>query len=182
MEDEVRQLLPRFGTHGFEHTERVHRLSRLIGIKEGADLSILLPAALMHDIERASGNHAVDSAARARTILASMNYEAVKVEAIVEAISSHSFSGGKSPASLEAKILSDADKLDAMGASGCYRAAMFCAERGRTVEDFLRHFQEKLLNLRDLMFTDEAKRLATERNRFMLDFLAQMRSELELDA
>jgi len=182
IEDEARRLLPRFGTHGFEHTERVYRLSRHIGKEEGADASILFPAALLHDIERGRGNHAIESAERARILLASMNYEQNKIEAVANAISSHSFSEGKYPASLEAKILSDADKLDAMGASGCYRAAMYCAEQGRSVEDFLRHFQEKLLKLRDTMFTEEAKRLAMKRYRFMLGFLDQMNSEFELDA
>lgn len=179
---EARRLLPEFGTHGFKHTERVYWACRHLGGRVGADLSVLLPAALLHDIGRGEADHALDSAETARRILESKGYERAKVEAVFEAISTHSFSSGRAPSSLEARILSDADKLDAMGALGVYRAAMFSMEHGRSVEEFVTHFQEKLLKLKEALFTDEARRLAKSRHRFMLHFLAQLERELKVES
>ena len=179
---EARGLLSEFGTHGFEHTERVCRACRRLGGGVGADLSVLLPAALLHDVGRRTADHALDSAEIARRILEALGYEWDKVEAVVEAISTHSFTGGRSSASLEARVLSDADKLDATGALGIYRAAMYSLEHGRPIGDFIAHFHEKLLKLKDRLFTEEARRLAESRHRFMLDFLSQLDRELNLEA
>ena len=179
---EARRLLPEFGTHGFRHTERVYRACSHIGSIVEADLSVLLPAALLHDVGRGGADHAIKGAEIARRILVSKGFKQDVVEAVVDAISKHSFSGGRVPASLEAKVLSDADKLDAIGALGVYRAAMFSTEHGRTVDKFVAHFHEKLLKLREDLFTDEARRLAEFRHRFMLDFLAQLEREMKLEA
>lgn len=179
---EARRLLHEFGTHGFEHTERVFQTCRQLGGKVEVDLSVLLPAALLHDIGHGATDHALEGAESARRILNSMGYEREKVESVVVAISTHSFTGGRSPASLEARILSDADKLDAMGALGIYRAAMYSVEHGRLIGDFVAHFHEKLLRLKDQLFTDEARCLAESRHSFMLEFLVQLENELKLEA
>lgn len=179
---EARGVLPSFGTHGIEHTERVSRACRRIGEGVGADLSVLIPAAWLHDIGRGADDHALESAEVARRILESMGCGRERVEAVVETISTHSFTGGRAPASLEAKVLSDADKLDALGALGIYRAAMYSAEHGRPLGEFISHFHEKLLKLRGRLFTDEARRLAESRHRFMLEFLAQLDRELKLES
>jgi uncharacterized protein len=179
---EARKLLPEVGTHGYEHTERVYRMALHIGGKAGADLGILLPAALLHDIGRGEGDHAEAGARRALEILKRLGLEPWRIELIVEAIATHSFSGGREPTSLEARVLSDADKLDAMGALGIYRAAMYSAEHRRPLEGFVSHFEEKLLRLKELMYTEEGKRLAEERDRFMVKYLERLRKELDLEA
>jgi len=179
---EARRLLPEAGTHGYEHTERVYRLARHIGRRVGADLGVLLPAALLHDIGRGEDDHAEAGARRARMILQGLGLELRRIEAIVEAIATHSFSGGREPRTLEAKVLSDADKLDALGAIGVYRAAMYGAEHRRPLEGFVDHFHGKLLRLREMMYTEEGRRLAEGRHRFMLQYLERLRRELELQA
>lgn len=179
---EAEKLMPHYGTHGFEHTLRVFNLCRNIGVTKGADLSVLMPAALLHDIMREGGDHERASSARARDILESLNYPVDKINTIANAISTHSFGGGRSPESLEAEILSDADKLDAIGAIGIYRAAMYSAENGRPNEDFIAHFHEKLLKLKDMLHTEEARRLADSRHRFMLDFLEQHSREQNVNS
>lgn len=179
--DEARKRLAESGTHGFEHTERVLRACRHIGVRVGADLSVLLPAALLHDIGRDGADHASASAEEARRVLRSIGYEPEKIGAIVEAISTHSFSGGRSPTSLEARVLSDADKLDAMGALGVYRAATYSVEHGIPLGGFISHFHEKLLSLRERLFTEEAKLMAESRHRFMMDFLSQLDKEIEFE-
>jgi len=169
------------GTHGFEHTQRVYDLCKKLGEQAGADLSILLPAALLHDIGRGEEDHASAGARKARNILAEIGFDEGKTDAVTWAIESHSFSAWRTPASLEAKILSDADKLDAMGALGVYRAGMYSGEHVRPIDEFIGHFHEKLLTLKDLLFTEEAKRLAESRHQYMLDYLRQLERELRAE-
>ena len=110
-------------------------------------------------------------------ILEELDYP--KRDEIVHIIDVHSFSMGGEVKTLEAKILSDADKLDAMGALGVYRAAQYIVENESSQEDFINHFQEKLLKLKDLLYTDEAKKLAEKRHKFMLIYLSQLENELK---
>ncbi len=179
---EVKRLTPHNGTHGFDHTLRVYKTCMRIGFSTGADLSVLLPAALLHDVAREEAEHNNASSVKAREILMSLNYPREKMELVARAISTHSFSGRLTPDSLEAEILSDADKLDAMGALGVYRAAMYSGEKGRPIEEFTAHFYEKLLKLKEKLYTDEAKRIADSKHRFMLSFLEQLGKELSLDS
>ena len=174
----VEKRIPKHGTHGFEHTERVYKLCKSIGEKTGADMSILLPAALLHDIARGGPDHAIVSAKMTRSILNELLFDSFKIDAICEAISTHSFSGGKQPIELEAMILSDADKLDAMGAVGIYRAAMYSGEKSRSQGDFIAHFHEKLLKLKVLLFTETARALAEDRHRYMIKYLKMFDKEL----
>ena len=145
---------------------------------EKANLSILLPAALLHDIAREEENHAEAGAVKAKSILRRYCYSEDNVSRITMVISTHSFSRKKPPDTLEGKILSDADKIDALGAVGIYRTATFSREHERPIEDFVAHFYEKLLNLEDLLFTEEAKRMAAGRTQYMRNFLNQLDLEL----
>ncbi len=164
------------GCHGYEHTERVIEICRILGTKLGADMDILMPAAILHDVGRKYDNHAQRGAEIAREILQDLDYS--KVDEIVHVIDVHSFSAGGKAKTLEAQILSDADKLDAMGAMGIYRAAQYSVEHKRDQEEFINHFHEKLLKLKDLLYTGEAKKLADKRHIFMRQYLAQLDKEL----
>lgn len=170
------------GCHGFEHTERVVELCRVLGERMGADLSVLLPAAILHDVGRSEESHAEKGAEKARGILERHGVPDEKRDRIVEAIRVHSFSGGQEAASLEAQILSDADKLDAMGAIGVYRAGQYSGEHGRSLEDYVAHFHEKLLTLKGLLYTGEVRRLAEGRHRFMESYLEELMRELNVEA
>jgi uncharacterized protein len=178
LEKIVRETIPHHGTHGLEHTMRVYKTCQTLGESLGADMSILLPAVLLHDVVRGGEDHALASSVEAEDILQGLGYPDTAIEEISKIIAAHSFSAGRTPESLEAEILSDADKLDAMGALGVYRAAMYSAENERPLENYVAHFREKLLTLRDMMFTDEARRLAEPRHRFLLEFLEQIEGEL----
>ncbi|NJE42457.1 HD domain-containing protein [Thermococcus sp. GR6] len=175
----------REGTHGFSHVERVFNLCMHIGREEGADLEILALAALLHDVARpleSAGkveDHAAEGARIARQYLRSLGYPEEKVEAVAHAIEAHRFSRGPEPTTLEAKILSDADKLDAIGAIGIARVFMYSGEHGRDIEASLRHFEEKILKLKDLMYTETAKKMAEERHRFTEEFIERIRREIE---
>jgi len=181
----ARSFFDRDGTHDFSHVERVFNLCMHIGREEGADLEILALASLLHDIARpleSEGkveDHAKAGAEIARKYLLSVGYHRDKIEEVVHAIEAHRFSRGPEPKTLEAKILSDADKLDAIGAIGIARVFMYSGEHGRSIEDSIRHFEEKILKLKDLMYTETAKRMAEGRHDFTLEFLGRIRREVE---
>ncbi|MDK2384333.1 MAG: HD domain-containing protein, partial [Candidatus Korarchaeota archaeon] len=121
--------------------------------------------------------HAEASARAAERILRALGYPEGRIARVVEAIRSHGLSSSRAPRSVEAAILSDADKLDAIGAVGVARAFMESGRRGRGFEETLRHFEEKLLRLRDMMYTGEGRRLAEARHKAMEEFLEELLRE-----
>ncbi|MDV3103260.1 HD domain-containing protein [Thermococcus waiotapuensis] len=181
----ARSFFEKDGTHGFSHVERVFNLCLHIGREEGADLEVLALAALLHDIARPLEDagkvedHAAEGARIARRYLKGLGYPDEKVEAVAHAIEAHRFSRGPEPGTLEAKILSDADKLDAIGAVGIARVFMYSGEHGRDIEASMRHFEEKILKLKDLMYTETARKIAEGRHRFTEEFLRRLRLEIE---
>jgi len=182
LREEAISCLPRHGTHSYEHTERVYRTCRLLSDNVGADESILLPAALLHDIGRGEKNHASVGAERAKSILMELGFTKERIEMVADAISTHSFSGNKTAISVEAKILSDADKLDALGAVGIYRAAAYSGEEPRGIDEFIAHFHDKLLGLSGIFYTEDAKLMAENRVTFMKTYLDQLGLELSQEA
>ena len=117
-----------------------------------------------------------------------------KSERIAECIVTHSFSGGGIAASLEARIVQDADRMEAIGAVGIARVFATGASFGaalwhpkdpfaehRELDDkaySLDHFERKLMKLSAGMNTKTGKRMAEERQNTLLDFLQALRREL----
>ena len=182
LREEAISYLPRHGTHSYEHTERVCRTCILLGGKVDADESILLPAALLHDIGRGEKNHALAGAEKAKSILLKLGFTEERIKMVADTISVHSFSERKIAVSVEAKVLSDADKLDALGAVGIYRAAAYSGEESRGIEEFVAHFHDKLLELSDLFYTEDARLMAENRISFMRAYLDQLGLELSQEA
>jgi len=189
-------------SHGWDHAERVWKLCKHIGSAEGADLEILRSAAYLHDIgrpeEKASGGevcHAAAGAARARLILEEQGCDTIIVEKVVHCIVSHRFRrNGEQPWTLEARVLFDADKLDAIGAVGIGRAFLFAGEVGARLHnpeaDILatqpyssedtafREFSVKLQKVKDRMLTPTGKRMAEDRQRFMVAYFDRLTREV----
>ncbi len=166
-------------SHGLDHVRRVHKIAMDIGVEEGADMEIVEISSILHDIERDKTDHAVESAKTARKILISLSYPEELIERVAHCIESHSFSSKVKPQTLEAKVLSDADKLDAMGATGIARAFMFAGETGRDIRSALHHFDSKLLRLQSLLYTSTARKMGLERHRFLEVFYERLKDELE---
>jgi uncharacterized protein len=166
-------------SHDRDHVERVVKLAVYIARREGADVEVVKKSAELHDTARDKPNHAIESAKLAREILRKEGYDEEFIERVVHCIEAHSFSSGVEPKTLEAKVLSDADKLDAIGAIGIARAFIFSGEKGRSIEETLKHFEEKLLKLKDLLYTKTAKELAKERHEFLVKFYEQIKKELK---
>ena len=184
----VKEHLKDSVTHGLEHTMRVYNLSLRIAreyFHRGIDVDMLVLklAALLHDVGRPlekelGEHHALLSAEVAKKLLSELNLENEVIERVCNAIESHSFSLGIQPMSIEAKILSDADKLDAIGAIGISRCFMLAGITKRSIAESVKHFYEKLLKLKDMMFTDVAREIAVPRHEFMERFLEQLKKEL----
>ncbi len=179
----VREILDEPGSHGFDHTLRVIALCEYIGTKEQADMDILIPAAIFHDIarppERTTGvPHEEKGAEMAAEYLNGISYGAERIIHIQHAIRAHRFSTALVPKTREAKILSDADKLDAMGAIGIARTFLSAGERGGDIQDGIDHIHEKLLRLSDLMYTRTGKKLAERRHALLAAFVQALEEEM----
>lgn len=183
MLEHVRAALPGSGAHGFDHTLRVVRLCEEIGAREGADMAVLIPAALFHDIarpleEETGVPHEEEGARMAETYLRSIHYPEDQIADIIHAIRAHRYSSGIAPETLEARVLSDADKLDAMGAIGIARTFLQSGERGDGILDATDHIRAKLLSLRGRMYTKTAREIAGERHAFLAEFLETLDGEM----
>ena len=169
--------------HGFLHIERVRNLCLQLGKEMNANLLLLEIAALLHDIGRKSKNkeinHANISADITKNYLSSINYNFSKgeIDQIIHCIKSHSFSNKIIPQTLEAKILSDADKLDAMGAIGLYRTIAFTAKNHNGIDTVIKHMEDKILDLKRDLNLNESKILAEERQQILMDFYKKIQNE-----
>ncbi|MFW9902248.1 MAG: HD domain-containing protein [Candidatus Thorarchaeota archaeon] len=175
--------------HGFLHTERVLDLCLHIGKNLGANLLILEIAALLHDIGRnnkriktSNKNHAELSSEIASKFLDSYNFKISQEDFtnIIHTIRSHSFSNNSNPQTLEAQILSDADKLDALGAIGLYRTIGFTVKNNGNIVDVINHLEEKILKLKDMLYLDLSKKIAEKRHKIILDFYNQIKSDVKV--
>ncbi len=189
------------GSHDVHHSRRVLRMAMRIARAEGgADAVTLACAAYLHDLVNLPKNHpdrsraSAMSADAARPILRDLGIDEARIEAACHAIETHSFSAGKKPQTLEARILQDADRIEALGAIGIARAFYIAGMLGsglfdggdplaehRPLDDkkfALDHFEVKLWSLATTMQTDAGRRLAQERTQYMRDFVAQLVGEL----
>ena len=165
--------------HGCEHSLRVYRTALQIAEAEpAADRMIVSLGALLHDVD----DHKLfrtENHANARCFLASQGADAETADRVFEVIDSVSFSKNRSrrPETIEGRIVQDADRLDAIGAIGIARTFAYGGSHGRTPEDSIDHFHEKLLLLKDLMNTGKARELAAARHVFMESFLQEWEQE-----
>ncbi len=203
--DLARQLLPhafdrRDGAHDEAHLLRVWRNAARIAALEGGDLRLLQAAVILHDcvwVDKASPRRAQASrmaADRAAELLTDLGWPLADIARVAHAIHAHSFSAGITPETLEAQILQDADRLDAIGLIGVARCFYVAglgqralydpqdpAAEGRPLDDAafaLDHFQTKLLGLAEGFQTATGKALAAQRDaslrRFHDEFLAEL--------
>jgi uncharacterized protein len=189
-------------SHGFDHVLRVYDLSLKIGRKEGADLTVLGLAALLHDIGRKEETaskgkvcHARVGAEKAKKILDRFDLPPSLKKEVLICIRSHRFRGRQAPKTLEAKALFDADKLDSIGAVGVGRAFLFAGEVGARLHNShkdlsrtasysredtaYREFSLKLVRIKDRMQTETGRKMAEGRHRFMVRFFKRLEDEVK---
>ncbi len=174
--------------HDWQHVERVVKLARFIATQEGADLSIVTLAALLHDIadhKFHNGDREIGPRMAKEMILAAGGDDATagQVADIIERISFSGSGGKKNMESLEGMCVQDADRLDAMGAIGVGRAFAYGGAKSRLLfdvmsrESTLAHFDDKLLRLYDLLNTKAAKQIGKKRHQFLQDYQQQFLAE-----
>ncbi|WP_171320956.1 HD domain-containing protein [Vibrio tubiashii] len=186
--------------HDINHVKRVVKTARNLCAQENAKLEVVLPAAYLHDCFTFAKNHpersksSVVAADKAIAFLTSIRYPAKYLDAIHHAIVAHSYSANITPQTLEAQIVQDADRLDALGAVGIARCLQvstnfgaslynsvdpFCENREYDDKNYtVDHFYNKLFKLEQMMNTDAAKTEARIRTQYMRAYLSQLASEI----
>lgn len=201
LKQEVHDLMINDTAHDFDHIMRVFKNAQNICKKENVNEKLVLSAVLLHDVisypksDKRSKLSSIKSAEESKKILKKFNFTKEEIQIIFDAIRDHSFSRNVIPATLEGKILQDADRLDAIGAIGIARVFAvggsekrpfynlkdpFC--KSRTPNDkiwILDHFYRKLLKLESLMNTKSGKIEAKKRTRVLKDFLNELKKEIQ---
>ncbi len=179
--------------HDILHVRRVAKSARQIAVG-AALLHELFNYPKGHPDSKLSGDVCAD---HARVVLGDEGCQADLIEPICYAIRVHPFSRGILPETLEAKVLQDADRLDAIGAIGIARCFATCADmkrpfyapsdpfcRARAPEDKLwgvDHFYTKLLRIPESMHTATARAAAVGRVELMKQFLTALEGEVEVE-
>lgn len=190
--------------HGFDHIERVYTLCQRIGAQEGADMEIVLTAALLHDSQGSHpgkgqrNDHHLRSAAFAAQVLVEAGWPEERIRAVQHCIHAHRYRRGEeAPQTLEAKVLFDADKLDVIGAVGVVRALAYAfqvkqpafAEPSQTFLDSgvkepgeahsaYHEYLYKLKKIAPTLFTATAREIASNRQRFLNDYFEELAAEM----
>lgn len=186
--------------HDFSHILRVYKSAQKIGKEECADMQVLLLAALLHDVgaeSKLSEKSAESDALRLRIAEEFLKKKSLPEDLrnkVLYAIDVHRFSRSIVPATKEAKILQDADRLDAMGAIGIARVFItggamgrkfyspedpFCKTRAPDDKMWnLDHFYKKILKLESGMYTETAKRIARIRAAVLKRYLEDLQMEI----
>ncbi len=201
-ENFVRNLFENEGTgHDWWHINRVRNVALKIAEKEGGNRYIIEMSALLHDVDDWKINTDGNSS-KTSSWLKNIKIDDSDSKRIIEVIEQVSFKGAgvqNNAVSLEAKIVQDADRLDAIGAIGIARTFAYGGNKGRpiylpdikpelhdnfesykkTTAPTINHFYEKLLLLKNRLNTDTAIEIAKNRHTFMETFLKQFFMEWE---
>jgi uncharacterized protein len=188
------------GSHDIAHLQRVWKNAAAIHAGEGGDGEILAASVLLHDCVTVEKNDPMRpqasrlAARKASLILEELGWPAERIAAVVHAIEAHSFSAGIASETPEARILQDADRLDAIGMIGVARCFYVAGRLGSALYDpvdpeaanrpladaqfALDHFENKLFKLADGFQTATGARMATIRQdrlrRFQDEFLDEI--------
>lgn len=200
--------------HNIDHVLRVYNLCLNLSKEKKIDLEVLEAAVLLHDIGGAreakdnSGktDHAIESSKMAKPILKKLGFSEEKIKHIQDCIISHRYKTDSRPKTLEAKLLFDADKLDALGAIGIARSFVWVGKHnaniykkprsikkyakenlngkiGGRIQDFSKHspqieYETKIKFIMDKLYTNEAKKVAQKRIQFFENFLDRLEKEI----
>ncbi len=191
--------------HDWWHIYRVWQNSLYLAAREGADVTVVQLAALLHDVgdwKFYDGDESVGPRL-AREWLERLGVDEGVTGQVCAIIADLSFKGAGVQAArltLEGQVVQDADRLDAIGAIGIARAFAYGGAKGREMHDpaaapvihssfeqyknsrgtTINHFHEKLVLLKDRLNTEAARRLAADRHAFMLEFLRRFEAEWDI--
>jgi uncharacterized protein len=186
--------------HDWFHVERVRTNAEAIATEyPAADATIVRLAALLHEIGRAKEedgdieDHAEWGAKKSEQLLREDGASDETIDAVAHCIRAHRYSNEITPITIEAKIVSDADNLDALGAVGLARCFAYGGEIGSPIHDpslppdedetvvgqtQFNHIYKKLLDLPNRMYTDAGKKRADERAAYIRSFVQRVEKEI----
>ena len=181
--------------HDFTHIERVLENALKINQVEQESNKLVTILALVHDLYDEKFNNTVNIELEFRELIKDLNLKEEEIETLILDLQNFGFKGGFNQPQLSkiGQIVSDADRLDAIGAIGIARTMMYGSvlynkqkyQEAKTIQEYrdsqrpiLFHFYDKLLKIKDLMFTETGKKLAQERHDFMVQYLQQLKSEI----
>lgn len=188
------------GSHDLSHLLRVWKNAVTIHAEEGGDRQVLLAATILHDCVAVEKNSPLRTQAsrlaaeKASRLLADLEWQPAQIDAVAHAIEAHSFSAGIVPTTLEAKILQDADRLDAIGMVGVARCFYIAGRMGSGLYDpddpqatarayddkrfAIDHFQTKLFKLTAGFNTAAGAWMAEARQARLRRFLDEFLDEI----
>lgn len=186
----IKETFLKEGTgHDYYHIERVVINARKILRTEQADSFIVELAAWLHDLGDQKLHNGMDKSDELiSAFLKSLAAEQSVIGRVIEIVSQVSFSKGNKPSSIEAEIVQDADRLDAIGAIGIARCFAYGGSKNRILyspyeqekeNSSVQHFYDKLFKLKDKMNTESAKLIAAKRHSFMKEYIAEFHREVQ---
>ena len=186
--------------HDWAHVGRVAATARELCHNEKVNIECVLAGVYCHDLINLPKDHpdrknaSTLAAQEAEPLLKKAGFSTEEINLIQKAIVEHSFSKGLRPSCLEAAIVQDADRLDALGAIGVLRCAAVNTQMKSSFYDpfdplaemrelddknfMLDHYFVKLFKLPDLMNTSQGKKLALKRVEFMQTFVKELMTEI----
>lgn len=186
----IKETFLKEGTgHDYYHIERVVINARKILQTEQADNFIVELAAWLHDLGDHKLHNGMDKSDELiSAFLKSLAVEQSVIGRVIEIVSQVSFSKGNKPSSIEAEIVQDADRLDAIGAIGIARCFAYGGSKNRILyspdeqekeNSSVQHFYDKLFKIKDKMNTESAKLIAAKRHSFMKEYIAEFYGEVQ---
>ena len=190
-------------SHNSDHFFRVEALAKRMAKEENADIEVVEAASLIFDVARLLedrgeiADHAEKGVEIAKEILGKIGFPSEKIENVCHSILSHRRSKDRVPETIEAKILRDADYLDAMGAVDIARMTASCLQsekykkpiyvdipydENKDMENvsmihFLLYKLKHPKHQPDNFYTSLGKKLAKERFEYMKEFAERFISE-----
>ena len=196
----IEQMQSADSGHGIDHVRRVVENAKRIGLAERATVGVFLPAAWLHDcviVPKNSPQRRMASALAAKSaeqFLFEIGYPKIWIQPVSHCILAHSFSANVRCETIEAQVVQDSDRLEAVGAIGLARCLMTGGAMGQRLyhptqpfpidrlpvdtEQSVDHFFAKLLGLQRTMQTESGREEARRRSEFLVDFLKQLAGEI----
>ncbi len=172
-------------SHGFEHIDLTLFYALQLHTFYGGDLDVITAAVLLHDLGRSDPSYrgkdsAEQSAERAVTFLATVQFPREKIPAVIEAIKEHDQPAIR-PSTLEGRILKDADFLAGFGAHGIVRSAMWTAETNGKMQDFIERLEQKMPARFASLEFEQSRYLGIAEYVFAQLFLERLRHPISLN-
>jgi len=188
--------------HGKDHIYRVlYNGLEIAKTEENIDYDVLVAACLLHDIGRKEQFenpvlcHAMVGGEKAYCFLMEHGFGAAYAEQVKQCIQTHRYRKNNPPQTIEAKILFDADKIEAAGALGIARTltykgivseplysllpnGMVSSGENDTAPSFFQEYKYKLENVYSNFYTTRGTEIAKERQQAAIDFYNNLYQEV----